>query len=702
MLIDKPQTQHALVLFSNTGDVLLSWNLSWVSSQTSAWSISPSNYGQLVPSQGFEQVKLLLNSTLLQARTTPYTMHFVLNSSSPTPTPAPETSSVALVVHAIISATPDAARSNVTITRAARQGMVASSTIEFDVVPIDSTGQIILDASDVAYSAKLVVIKTAAVVACTVSYDATSDAHRGGCSPPALVAGEFEIEVRDVDGQLVGGQTQPFQIERCPVTYFLDNADSMCKCAAGSYDKGSECAKCAEGTVAADAGTVECDACPARKTSDPFRIRCECEEGYFLENEECSFCPNKVSCAWNSTIADWVLEPGVWRSDLLSPDLRTCRFGATSCPGTTTTTENCTARGFGDWDYCGCGYVGPICAACAPEYFLSWAGAECEHCGSRDSHTPSIVFGSVLVFFVMVIGAIIYATQAAFATLACVSRVKELYAIGSNKGNILFFLCQVIASYSSISSGTGSKGHPEPAATFAGALGATNVAFLQFVPMSCIVSAGMDFYWSMCLTAIVPPCVVLVLWLWPLSCIARRVPHEIATRTAAGLTLLGLEVIAPAVATTVLQTFVCDKYDNGWFLRAELTLPCDDGQRRQKWLVFSGLCVAIYPVGVPLLLFSLLYGHRNTIDHVQQALRQNDEDTSNTAYVTARELANQFSAKGRRSSIVVSVREKLVWIVDKFEEFQPDRWYMRVFLLVLRLLQTSVLVLIPTQNLQVR
>ena len=442
MLIDKPQTQHALVLFTNTGDVLLSWNLSWVSSQTSAWSISPSNYGQLDPSQGFEQVELLLNSTLLQARTTPYTMHFVLNSSSPTPTPAPETSSVALVVHAIISATPDAARSNVTITRAARQGMVASSTIEFDVVPIDSTGQIILDASDVAYSAKLVVIKTAAAVACTVSYDATSDAHRGECSPPALVAGEFEIEVRDVDGQSVGGQTQPFQIERCPVTYFLDNADSMCKCAAGSYDKGSECAKCAEGAVAADAGAVECDACSARTTSDPSRTRCECEEDYFLENDECSFCPDEVACAWNSTIADWVLEPGVWRSDPLSSDLRACRFGATSCPGTTTTTtENCTARGFGDWPHCGCGYVGPRCALCAPEYFLSWAGSECEQCSSSTAHVPSIVLGCTIIFLLPWIVA--FARSNKLKQLGWVIWLKDLLKLGRTKASILFFLCQV-------------------------------------------------------------------------------------------------------------------------------------------------------------------------------------------------------------------------------------------------------------------
>ena len=156
LLIERPQTRDALVLFSNLGDVSLTWNLSF-DALSSSWTISPSNYGHLDPSDGFMQVRLFLNSTFLQARAAPYTTRFMPNASSPTPTPSPEASSVALVVHTIVLATPIAARSNVTVRSS---GVSASSMIEFDVTPIDGTGQIILDAAAVAYTANLLVNTT--------------------------------------------------------------------------------------------------------------------------------------------------------------------------------------------------------------------------------------------------------------------------------------------------------------------------------------------------------------------------------------------------------------------------------------------------------------------------------------------------------------------------------------------------------------
>jgi hypothetical protein len=121
----------------------------------------------------------------------------------------------------------------------------------------------------------------------------------------------------------------------------------------------------------------------------------------------------------------------------------------------------------------------------------------------------------------------------------------------------LTFVChsllQVISAFASISSDTGDKGHPEPAATFAGALGASNVEFLQFVPMSCIASGTTDFYWKMCMRALVAPAAISVLWLWPLSCIARGKPYARAVAVAAKLSLTGLEVITPSVATNAMQ-----------------------------------------------------------------------------------------------------------------------------------------------------
>jgi len=225
------------------------------------------------------------------------------------------------------------------------------------------------------------------------------------------------------------------------------------------------------------------------------------------------------------------------------------------------------------------------------------------------------------------------------------------------------------------------------------------VDFLQFVPMSCIASSTTDFYWKMCVRALVAPAALFVLWLWPLSCIARGKPYERAVAVAAKLSLTGLEVITPSVATNVMQTFACSEFDDGWFLRAELTIPCDGSARRQKWVAIASMFIAIYPIGVPLLLFGTMYRRRGEINRLQQALKQNDSEQ--TEVISAKRLAAKASIKERRPSIVAAVNHSLLWVVRKFERFNPGQWPFAAFLLLLRVMQTSVLVLIPTQNLQV-
>ena len=99
-----------------------------------------------------------------------------------------------------------------------------------------------------------------------------------------------------------------------------------------------------------------------------------------------------------------------------------------------------------------------------------------------------------------------------------------------------------------------------------------------------------------------------------------------------------------------------------------------------------------------MLFIGLMYSQRDEIGRLQQALQ--DQDATNPAFVTAEELAQDLQNRGRRPSIVVSVREHLGWIVDKFEKFRPGRQSTGVFLLVLRMMQTSILVVIPRQSLQ--
>ena len=163
--------------------------------------------------------------------------------------------------------------------------------------------------------------------------------------------------------------------------------------------------------------------------------------------------------------------------------------------------------------------------------------------------------------------------------------------------------------------------------------------------------------------------VILLMWLWPAICRIRCKPHIQGARIAAKLTLLGLEMITPSVTTSILQTFACDEYDDGWFLRAELTIQCGrSNAHRRLWLFFAGLMVAVYPFGVPMLLFSLMYTHRSGIGKLQRALKDHDSNQSIINMVSAKQMTKQLSMKRKRKSVVLA-EENLTWLVKKFEKF---------------------------------
>lgn len=67
-----------------------------------------------------------------------------------------------------------------------------------------------------------------------------------------------------------------------------------------------------------------------------------------------------------------------------------------------------------------------------------------------------------------------------------------------------------------------------------------------------------------------PLAIILLLFSWPALQKLRGKPHAESARSAASLTLMGLEVVTPNVATTLMQIFVCEEFDDGWFLQQEL------------------------------------------------------------------------------------------------------------------------------------
>ena len=442
-VIEKPANSTAELVMSNPGASKLVWraeNNRSDDSKAFPWSLTPS-LGD-IPSTDLAILTLSVVTESIQARAEPYVASFVLSAADASVCVCRE-QSIFVVFEVIVSASPSAEQSYVTISEHEDALATASSTVAFVVHPVDYTGLSILDASSTVYTATLT--SGAAVIRCSVAYDSTEGAHCGQCPKPALIAGAMTVEVRDASGAIVGGN-HTFQVTKCPATYLLDEADSICKCAPGSYDKGFECVTCPEGTVATVVGALRCSACPLPyQTSAPARDSCGCMPEYFEDSVgECSRCPDQVVCAWNSTPVDWVLKPGVWRSSASSTELYTCHFGAVSCPGNTSdgADDGCTARGFGDWPHCGCGYVGPMCAVCDMSYFLTWHGTDptCKACAQFRAWLPTILTFAALAACCVVVG-----VQG--MVIAKRNSLPQYYRVGKMKLMAIGQVAQVLARH---------------------------------------------------------------------------------------------------------------------------------------------------------------------------------------------------------------------------------------------------------------
>ena len=367
------------------------------------------------------------------------------------------------------------------------------------------------------------------------------------------------------------------------------NATECVECDTGFFsdqEGSSECKACSDGFVSEHAGAIECSVCKSPQSSNANHTSCSrCVEGYYYrkgyERADTGFCwecPDEVECATHSELQDWILLGGYWRSGLDSRNVYHCMYGENACPGGfgNCTTVDC---------FCAHGHTGPLCSVCDRNYFVSWAGDKCEKCADGQSHMPSIItLASVFTICVVSLavcwrcrkkrkehGPIDQSDQAhaqseqAHAqtqseqdhaqssvlspTYTIDARVridrKQLERIIAVKEKILFQFAHVVSQFAAVAAeiggGDNARAYPESASVMAGALGATNLNILSFLPMGCVFT-GTDFYHRLCVKTIGPFAALLPLWCpYLLGAIRGKPQSEVWQRTVK-LSLLWFEV----------------------------------------------------------------------------------------------------------------------------------------------------------------
>ena len=150
----------------------------------------------------------------------------------------------------------------------------------------------------------------------------------------------------------------------------------------------------------------------------------------------------------------------------------------------------------------------------------------------------------------------------------------------------------------SSNSGSSGAGYPPSAATFAAGLGLSNLDLAAFVPVGCLAPTT-TFYDLLVFKTVAPLGAVTLMWTPAAAMHIARKDSAPAARTAARWSLFLMELIVSSVSTTVVQTFICDEFDGGDYLSAQLTLACDGSEQRRYYLGYAVFMVLVYPIGKP-------------------------------------------------------------------------------------------------------
>jgi hypothetical protein len=159
------------------------------------------------------------------------------------------------------------------------------------------------------------------------------------------------------------------------------------------------------------------------------------------------------------------------------------------------------------------------------------------------------------------------------------------------------------------------------------------VRAVPLVPWSSYecVSESVTYYDKLVLISFVPLAFIAVLSGIPavaLYCIdrfdhsdvnTRRLERALARKKLLRLVLFAVFLLYPNVSSTLFSYFQCSTVNGATFLVVDFRVICYDA-RWQQYLPLAIVCIALYPIGVPLLVLYLLRSVRNRLNAPENQL----------------------------------------------------------------------------------
>lgn len=142
---------------------------------------------------------------------------------------------------------------------------------------------------------------------------------------------------------------------------------------------------------------------------------------------------------------------------------------------------------------------------------------------------------------------------------------------------------------------------------------------LSLMPIGCITSNS-NFHYNM-LAYTFGPFSIGVLMVASYSLL--RLKHSDSAKKLAnkifGAFLALSFIFLPSVSIKIFSNFACHDFDGGYgsYLKVDYSINCD-GTEHKVFNIYALACIAVYPIGIPLMYFLLLRRERHLLDPGQR------------------------------------------------------------------------------------
>mmetsp|Transcript_69222 Transcript_69222/g.193662 ORF Transcript_69222/g.193662 Transcript_69222/m.193662 type:complete len:830 (+) Transcript_69222:756-3245(+) len=430
-----------------------------------------------------------------------------------------------------------------------------------------------------------------------------------------------------------------------------------------------ECRECPVGRTANVSGSSTCEFCPSQRwTTSTGSVYCDaCRGTYYLasskrgsrqakswgaaEDKErdhcypsedignaCCDCVEGADCdALQTTVESMVITEGWYRYSTTSAQVLKCSTPF-ACAGSKS------ANGTNDDDattLCRAGFTGPMCHRCSPDHYRDDVTEYCIACSSQEA-TDSKAKARAGGWWVLptVFGVVAFLSILLMVAVNRDGPVRDYWMehedvimATSHHVTVAIVTFQLVCHIQSAVVFRGGAHFPEPFASIVRVAEVLTLDVFSVFRVSCMVTT--DFNFSDKLLGITIASIVLVV-----GVICGRIPSVLYEGRffdgyAMSFMFMVLYFTIPTTSSTIAKSFLCTEFLDGEggsvsFMHADMTLSCD-GRKYAFIKSYASLMMVIFPIGVPLAAFCLLYKRRHEIE--ERDTRLGGDDLKAIAFV---------------------------------------------------------------------